>query len=221
MLRAARLLPRLPVRRPPLAGVARRLSAAPEDDLQQARDFMQTLGYSPEVTTGVLKNLESPDWGLQPGQVHGFVVKLAGAWEIGADAGLGALAQAVERELAERAGTAIVSFRVQPGNGAQFEVEGYAGKTLKEVAEGGEHPGAKLLSECLECACNGVMACSTCHVYVHPSWFTAVGPPSEAEQDMLDLAYEPRGISRLGCQIELTPELEGMVVSLPSGANNL
>ena len=84
-----------------------------------------------------------------------------------------------------------------------------------------EANGAALLSEHLECACSGVMACSTCHVHVDAEWFAAVGPPSEAEEDMLDLAFDRRDISRLGCQLQLKPELEGLVVRLPSDANNL
>ena len=73
----------------------------------------------------------------------------------------------------------------------------------------------------LECACSGVMACSTCHVYIAPGWFERVGPPGEDEQDMLDLAHEPRDTSRLGCQLVLRPDLEGLVVEVPRGANNL
>ena len=144
-----------------------------------------------------------------------------------------------------------------------------------------------MLGQLLECACSGVMACSTCHVYVDSTWMERVGAPSESEhgsvlslapwwcrsslplaswgglsrllaalrsrnesnccigtneglrcsredrteppslrlptprQDMLDLAHEPRPSSRLGCQLELRPELEGMVVHMPNGANNL
>ena len=56
---------------------------------------------------------------------------------------------------------------------------------------------------------------------VAPEWFERVGPPCEAEQDMLDLAHEPQPNSRLGCQLTLRTELEGMVVHIPGGANNL
>jgi hypothetical protein len=56
---------------------------------------------------------------------------------------------------------------------------------------------------------------------VEPGWLERVGAPCEAEQDMLDLAHEPRPNSRLGCCIQLRPELEGMVVHIPGGANNL
>lgn len=72
------------------------------------------------------------------------------------------------------------------------------------------------------------MGCSTCHVIISPEWFssdgdetTKIGPPCEAELDMIDLAYETEVTSRLGCQIKLIPELDGLVVLLPAGSNNL
>ncbi|KAL3896135.1 MAG: hypothetical protein SGPRY_013339 [Prymnesium sp.] len=146
---------------------------------------------------------------------------LAGAWEVGDDAGLKALAQAVEREQLEAAGAQRVDFHVQPARGKPFACFGLAGQTIRQLVEAGEGEGAATLGEHLECACSGVMACSTCHVYVHPAWWAAVGAPSEEEQDMIDLAHEPRPNSRLGCQLELRPELDGMTIILPSGANNM
>ena len=65
------------------------------------------------------------------------------------------------------------------------------------------------------------MACSTCHVVVQEKWFSKVGPPSEAEQDMIDLAYNAKDTSRLGCQVILKPELENAVFKIPRGANNI
>ncbi|KAL9190351.1 hypothetical protein ACHAXT_007562 [Thalassiosira profunda] len=125
-----------------------------------------------------------------------------------------------------------------------FAVEATEGTTLTDVAKFGTSDNCQVLGEYLECACSGIMACSTCHVVVHPDWYEAdcstpdngddsdsdadrpcppnkIGPPCEAEQDMLDLAYEPQLTSRLGCQIKLTKELDGLVVLLPGGSNNL
>lgn len=102
-----------------------------------------------------------------------------------------------------------------------FEVEAVEGTSLTDVAKFGTSPGASTLGEYIECACSGIMACSTCHVVVDPGWFPKVGEPCEAEADMLDLAYGPRETSRLGCQLVLTEELDGMVVRIPGGANNL
>jgi ferredoxin len=64
------------------------------------------------------------------------------------------------------------------------------------------------------------MACSTCHVIVDSAWAPAAGAPCEAEQDMLDLAFEPTDSSRLGCQLRLAPHLDGLVVAVPAGAHN-
>ena len=70
-------------------------------------------------------------------------------------------------------------------------------------------------------ACEASIACSTCHVVVDPIWYEAVGAADEDEEDMLDLAHDPRRTSRLGCQVKLTPALDGMVVWVPHGANNM
>ena len=145
-----------------------------------------------------------------------------------------------------------------------FLVEAVEGTTLADVARfGTSDDNSGVLGEYLECACSGIMACSTCHVVIHPDWYDAssaddaaqssssssspvdvdvgsntgggdvvvrgvrprggrkIGPPSDAEQDMIDLAYEPQYTSRLGCQIVLTSDLDGLVILLPGGSNNL
>ncbi len=73
----------------------------------------------------------------------------------------------------------------------------------------------------LEGACEGGMACSTCHVIVAEDWYSRLEAPSEEEQDMLDMAYDLTKTSRLGCQITLSGALDGIVVSLPAGQHNL
>ena len=73
----------------------------------------------------------------------------------------------------------------------------------------------------IEGACEGGMACSTCHVIVDPDWFDRLEPASEEEEDMLDLAFGLARTSRLGCQITMTDELDGLVVRLPNETNNL
>ena len=67
----------------------------------------------------------------------------------------------------------------------------------------------------IEGACDGSMACSTCHVIVDADWFRRLSPMSEEEEEILDLAYDLRPTSRLGCQIEMSKTLDGLVVSLP------
>src|SRR5246127_570941 len=73
----------------------------------------------------------------------------------------------------------------------------------------------------LEGACEGSLACSTCHVIVDPEWYQKLEKPTEDEEDMLDLAYGLTRTSRLGCQIVLTDKLDGLVVKLPSATRSL
>ena len=72
----------------------------------------------------------------------------------------------------------------------------------------------------IEGACEGSLACSTCHVIVDPAWFARLARPTEDEEDMLDLAFGLEQTSRLGCQIVMTPELDGLTVRLPAGTRN-
>ena len=73
----------------------------------------------------------------------------------------------------------------------------------------------------LEGACEGSLACSTCHVVVEAVWFEKLAPASEDEEDMLDLAFGLTETSRLGCQIVMTEALDGLVVKLPAGTRNM
>jgi 2Fe-2S ferredoxin len=73
----------------------------------------------------------------------------------------------------------------------------------------------------IEGACEGQMACSTCHVVVEPEWFAKLPAPCEEEQDMLDLAFGLTRTSRLGCQIVIDEALDGLVVRLPEATRNL
>lgn len=71
----------------------------------------------------------------------------------------------------------------------------------------------------IEGSCGGSMACATCHVYIHPEWAQRViaqdNEQSEEEEDTLDLAFNLKDTSRLGCQIKLTSALDGLIVALP------
>jgi 2Fe-2S ferredoxin len=72
----------------------------------------------------------------------------------------------------------------------------------------------------VEGACEGSLACSTCHVIVDPAWFGKLAAPTEDEEDMLDLAFGLERTSRLGCQIVMTDALDGLVVRLPAAVRN-
>ena len=92
------------------------------------------------------------------------------------------------------------------------EVDAAPGQRLLDVAWAERQP--------LEGACEGVMACSTCHVIVDAGDFGKLPPASEEEEDLLDLAAHATRTSRLACQIILTEDLESLDVRIPSGATN-
>jgi len=92
------------------------------------------------------------------------------------------------------------------------EVEAEPGQRLLDVAWAAREP--------LEGACEGVMACSTCHVIVGPEDFAGLPPASEEEEDLLDLAAHATRTSRLACQILLTTELKTLNVRIPPEARN-
>ena len=73
----------------------------------------------------------------------------------------------------------------------------------------------------LEGACEGSLACSTCHVIVEPEDIDRLAEPTEDEEDMLDLAFGLTRTSRLGCQIIMSEELDGLRVRLPAGSRNM
>ena len=98
-------------------------------------------------------------------------------------------------------------------DGRRREIDAAVGDTIQEIADD--------YNIDLEGACEGSMACSTCHVIVADDWFDRLEAATEEEKDMLDLAFDLRRTSRLGCQIILTDALDGLVVSLPSEHRNL
>lgn len=95
----------------------------------------------------------------------------------------------------------------------KIEVEAPTGISLLEVAHTNNID--------LEGACEGSLACSTCHVVVDPEWYPKLEEATEDEEDMLDLAFGLTHTSRLGCQIILTEALDGITVRLPAGTRNM
>src|SRR5689334_4197829 len=98
-------------------------------------------------------------------------------------------------------------------NGTRREVEAPLGLSVLEIAH---RNGVDI-----EGACEGSLACSTCHVVVEQQWFDKLAPASEDEEDMLDLAFGLTHTSRLGCQIRMTDALDGLVVKLPAATRNM
>ena len=68
----------------------------------------------------------------------------------------------------------------------------------------------------IDADCGGSMACATCHVYVEEKWLNKIPKAEEAEEDMIDMAYEPKKNSRLSCQLIVSDELDGLVVTTPA-----
>ena len=68
----------------------------------------------------------------------------------------------------------------------------------------------------IDADCGGSMACATCHVYVQQESFNKLSKPEDGEQDMLDMAFEPKKNSRLSCQILVSDELDGLIVTTPT-----
>jgi ferredoxin len=102
---------------------------------------------------------------------------------------------------------------ISPDGETTQTVDAKAGDNLLEVAQNAGQP--------LEGTCEGQMACSTCHVIIAKEWFEKLVPASEDEEDMLDLASGARRTSRLSCQIDLTDELDGLVVHIPAESRNM
>ena len=68
----------------------------------------------------------------------------------------------------------------------------------------------------IDADCGGSMACATCHVYVKEEWFDKLPKKEDGEEDMLDMAFEPKKNSRLSCQLIVSNELDDLIVSIPS-----
>ena len=98
-------------------------------------------------------------------------------------------------------------------DGTRVEVDAPIGLSVLEIAHRNNLD--------LEGACEGSLACSTCHVIVEKVWFEKLAPASEDEEDMLDLAFGLTHTSRLGCQIRMTEALDGLVVKLPAATRNM
>ena len=97
-------------------------------------------------------------------------------------------------------------------DGTRREVDAPLGRSVLEIARRHDID--------IEGACDGSLACSTCHVVVDPDWYDLLQEASEDEEDMLDLAFNLTRTSRLGCQIVITEELDGLTVELPAATRD-
>ena len=99
----------------------------------------------------------------------------------------------------------VINFKLQDGSIKKIDAED--GLTLMEVARDNDLG--------IEGTCGGSISCCTCHVIIDAEWYKKVGPPNPDEEDMLDLAVDLQPTSRLGCQIEVNENLDGLVVTIP------
>ena len=100
-----------------------------------------------------------------------------------------------------------ITYIINKDNTQTLEVAN--GLTVMEGAVQNNVPG-------IDADCGGGMACATCHVYVTEEWFDKLPKKEDGEEDMLDMAFEPKKNSRLSCQIIVSDELDGLTVNIPS-----
>ena len=99
-----------------------------------------------------------------------------------------------------------IIYKDPQGGSKTVEVEN--GLTVMEGAIQNEVPG-------IDADCGGSMACATCHVYVEENWFNKLPKAEDAEIDMIDMAFEPKRNSRLSCQLIISKDLDGLIVTTP------
>ena len=100
-----------------------------------------------------------------------------------------------------------ITFKDYKGTSKTIEVDN--GLSVMEGAIQKDIPG-------IDADCGGSMACATCHVYVEDKWFDKIPKAEDAENDMIDMAFEPKKNSRLSCQIIISDELDGLIINIPS-----
>ena len=98
-----------------------------------------------------------------------------------------------------------VFYRTLDGTDHEIDVE--EGNTLMEAGRDNNLG--------IEGTCGGSLSCATCHIIIDNEWYDKVGKPSEDEEDMLDLAFGLEPTSRLGCQIRMNNDLDGLKVRIP------
>jgi 2Fe-2S ferredoxin len=93
-------------------------------------------------------------------------------------------------------------------NGTEHIVDAFNGDNVMSTAIKNMVPG-------IDADCGGACSCGTCHVFIDKLWMDAVGTPGEFEEPMLDLNPDRSETSRLSCQIDVSDELDGLIVRLP------
>ena len=118
-------------------------------------------------------------------------------------------------------GDNFIKINVETNNGNFIELKGEYNDTLYDIAKRNNTIESQILNQCLDCECQGVMACAGCHVYIDDDWYNSVNKPCENEQDTLDLLTNSQDNSKLGCQLRLKPHLNGIKIKLPVNTDKL
>ena len=175
-------------------------------------DFLKSQNIDPSLVPGVLNSMQ---------EFLGKPPTIESLEKFGTP-GIMALATAVEREMEEERrlqDMQTVTIHIHTSTGAKMKYEAKETETIKSIVDRNKEE----LGGLLECACDGIGACSTCHVIVDQDTFDKANLKEidEAEMDMIDLAWGVTETSRLGCQLRLTKECDGMIVTIPDGVHNL
>jgi ferredoxin len=186
-------------------------------DPEIAAYMKDTVGIQPELHKGIVKAMQS---------VYGKKMDVSNLQAFG-PAGIQALADSVAKELQKLNGNKVRPFKMIhftiPHHKTEFDLKWKQGDSLLDLAHSSK--GEDLLMEYMEGTCNGQMSCCSCHLYLDETTFSALDPPSSAELDMLDLAYDRKATSRLGCQVQLKDNLltadHTVTVTIPADVNNV
>ena len=100
-----------------------------------------------------------------------------------------------------------ITYKDDQGNSKTIDVDN--GLSVMEGAIQNDIPG-------IDADCGGGMSCATCHVYVNDEWLDKLPAKEDGEEDMLDMAFEPKKNSRLSCQLIVSDTLDGLIVNIPS-----
>jgi 2Fe-2S ferredoxin len=101
---------------------------------------------------------------------------------------------------------------IEYGSGKEHVIDVKKGHTVKDGAVDNSIPG-------IEAICGGSCSCSTCHVYVDEPWLARLPEQEDMEKEVLEFAYDVRASSRLSCQLQVTDDLDGLVVRMPEQQN--
>jgi ferredoxin len=158
-------------------------------------------GYSKPIAEGIMKAFPSKP---SIGELSSF-----------GESGLKALSDAVTKELKTHAVANIDVTVIVPHARDTLHLKAVESDTFYDLVKKNQE-----LAQYMECACNGIAACSTCHVFLDPAFKSVVPAPEQDELDMIDIAWGSNDDSRLGCQIKLTPAMNGLKVTLPEQSTN-